>query len=51
MRIFLAIIIPLMSGCTFIKHYPQDNFVEEIAEQIVQQETGLDLDFSPPTPE
>lgn len=32
-------------------HYAQDNIVEEIAEEIVESKTGLDLDFSPDTPE
>lgn len=31
--------------------YPPDNFIEEIGEQIIEQETTLDLDLSPNTPE
>lgn len=38
-------------GCNFLKKYPQDNVVEEIVEEMIEQKTGLDLDFSPLTPE
>lgn len=31
--------------------YVADNAVEEIAEQVVKSETGLDLDFTPATKE
>ncbi len=48
---FLIILSISLNGCSLLKKYPQDNFLEEIAEQIVKQETGLDLDFSPATPE
>ena len=29
----------------------EDNFIEELAEDIVRMETGLDLDFTPCSPE
>ncbi len=51
MRIFFITIFLFLNGCTFLHHYPEDNFVEEIVEQIIHQETGLDIDVSPGSPE
>lgn len=31
--------------------YPEDNYVEEMAEQVVESSTGMDLDLSPLSPE
>jgi len=41
----------LFTGCTALSHYPQDNIVEEWVEQIIKNETGLDIDLSPWSPE
>lgn len=38
-------------GCSYLKHYPQDNIIEEIAEDVLQHETGIDIDFTPYSPE
>lgn len=43
-----------LTGCTPINKYfgmEDDNFVEEIAEAAVYIETGLNIDFSPSSPE
>jgi len=40
-----------LSGCSWLTHYPEDNVVEEIVEHIIHEETGLDLDLSPASPE
>jgi hypothetical protein len=41
----------LFTGCSALKHYPEDNIVEEWAEEIIKNETGLDIDLSPWSPE
>ena len=42
----------ILSGC-MIKHgkYVDDNPIEEIIEQAIKSETGLDLDLTPRSPE
>lgn len=49
--IFCAVM--MIIGCMqdYIHRYPQDNIVEEIAEEVVKNKTGIDIDFSPFTPE
>jgi len=37
----------LFAGCELVKKYPQDNIIEEIAEEIIEQKTGLDIDLTP----
>ena len=48
----MMIIIMTASGC-MIKDgkYVSDNPVEEIAEAVLDSKTGLDIDFTPGTPE
>lgn len=44
----LAIAICSCGSCSRMwQVYPQDNVVEEILEEAIDQETGLDLDLSP----
>lgn len=41
-------------GCSVLNKkagLPDDNIVEEIAESIIQNETGLNIDLTPSTPE
>jgi hypothetical protein len=44
-----------MTSCTsisgFIKNYPDDNIVEEYTEDIIKDQTGIDIDLTPRTPE
>ena len=41
-----------LSGCaTWNKWYPADNIIEELAEEVIEAKTGLDLDLSPNSPE
>ena len=48
-QIFLLL---FLSSCMWHDgHYISDNPIEEIGEGILQHETGIDLDFSPGTPE
>lgn len=48
---YASLLILLFSCDSWDENYPADNPVEEIAEQIIFQKTGLDLDLSPNTPE
>lgn len=43
----------LMLGCYALigRDYPQDNFFEELIEEGIKIETGIDLDLSPETAE
>jgi hypothetical protein len=38
-------------GYTYFFHAPKNNEVEKIAEEIIKDETGLDVDLSPETPD
>jgi len=40
-----------LSGCKLIDKYKADNIVEEIIENIIENETGYDIDLSYNTPE
>lgn len=40
-----------LTSCSILKKYPQDNIVEEIAEEVIEMKTGLDIDLSPFSPE
>ena len=48
--IAMILITIIGSGCS-LKDYPQDNIVEEKVEDLIQEETGLDIDLSPFSPE
>lgn len=48
---YIAVFFILMGCDWWNSWYPADNPIEEIGEQIIQNETGLDLDLSPNTPE
>lgn len=52
----IAAICAVLSGIIGIGSYhyfkmPQDNIVEEICEEVIKKETGIDVDLSPETPE
>lgn len=49
MKYFLLLVC--LCSCELLKKYPQDNIIEEIAEDVLKHETGIDVDFSPGTPE
>ena len=54
MKKLLPILI-LFCGCEQIKFlseiYPDDNPIEEAVEEVIKEETGIDLDLSFTTPE
>jgi len=45
----LTIFAGVVTGCNWKlwKNYPQDNFVEEIIEDVIEHKTGIDIDLSP----
>ena len=38
-------------GINLVFHLKDDNKIEEVLECIVQEETGIDIDFTPDSPE
>ena len=53
---FKMLLYPLLFITTTItkmiwKNYPDDNPVEEVAEMIIKQETGEEVDLTPDSPE
>jgi len=49
---FISVFLLSLCSCEWWNSwYPADNIVEEIGEQIIKDETGLDLDLSPNSPE
>lgn len=45
--LIFSVIILGACGTFFWKNYPQDNFVEELIEDMIKEKSGLDLDLSP----
>ncbi len=48
---YIALFVFLVGCDWWNSHYPPDNIIEEIGEQIIENETGMDLDLSPNSPE
>lgn len=51
--VFVGVSAWVICACNFSwwKDYPEDNIVEEVVEDIIEHETGVDIDLSPNTPE
>jgi len=50
----LISVLILAAGCCTMNKFlglKDDNVVEEVVENVIQQETGLDIDLTPDTPE
>lgn len=45
--IFAVLAGSLGLGLTYYYHLPSDNPVEQIAEEVIKYETGVDIDLSP----
>lgn len=45
--------VVILGSCSFgwWKYYPQDNMLEEMAEEVIKDKTGLDIDVTPLSPE
>lgn len=48
--VFICILMGLY-GCGWIKNYKSDNFIEESAEAIFKEYSGVEVDFTPNSPE
>jgi len=51
---FLIIIGASVGGCSLLNealHIPQDNPIEEYVEAIIENETGIEIDLTPESPE
>lgn len=46
--IFLMILLILATSCSIFK---EDNILEEIAEDVIEDNVGVKVDFTPDTPE
>jgi len=49
--IVIAMLSAIVASCSYFSWYPQDNVVEEIVEELIKKETGIDIDLSPFSPE
>ena len=48
----ITMILIMTASCMFKEgKYVQDNMVEEVAEEVLDAKTGIDLDFSPSSKE
>lgn len=45
--IILLGFLPLISGCSLVENYEEDNILEEIVEEIIEYKTGISIDLSP----
>jgi len=49
--IWIIIALSMTIGIWSTYHLGDDNVVEEISEQIIKEESGIEIDLSPNTPE
>lgn len=45
-----ALFLLFLSSCTFLNRYP-DNPLEEIVEDVIEEQTGVEVDFTGSSPE
>ena len=48
---YIILILVVIIGLGSVYFYGDDNAVEEISEEILKQETGIDIDLTPSSPE
>lgn len=48
---YMILILVVIIGLGSVYFYGDDNAVEEISEEILKQETGIDIDLTPSSPE
>ncbi len=48
---FMIIILAVIIGLTSVYFYGDDNAIEELSEEIIKTETGIDIDLTPSSPE
>ena len=47
----IIVVVALTVGYISKKYLGDDNIVEEVAEKVIDSETGIDIDLSPSSPE
>jgi hypothetical protein len=47
----MVIILAIIIGIGSVYFYGEDNPIEEKAEQVIENETGIDIDLTPSSPE
>ncbi len=48
---YMILILVVIIGLGSVYFYGDDNTVEEISEEILKEETGIDIDLTPSSPE
>lgn len=48
---YMILILAVIIGLTSVYFYGDDNVIEEVSEEIIKAESGLDIDLSPSSPE
>lgn len=49
-KYFIVLLVAIV-GISSTYFLPDDNAIEEISEKIIKEETGVDIDLTPETPE
>ncbi len=44
-------LVPMFAGCQYLSWFPDDNRLEEYVEDVIYEETGVQVDFSGDSPE
>ena len=53
-NVSLMFLVLIVASCSYVNEYlglPDDNFAEEIAEEVIEAKTGMDIDLTPGSPE
>lgn len=48
---YMILILAIIIGIGSVFFYGDDNAIEEISEEIIKTETGIDIDLTPSSPE
>jgi len=46
MKRYMLLLVLFLYGCQEIE-YPEDNVIEEYVEEMIEENTGIDIDLSP----
>lgn len=49
--LFILLALAATAGAKYYLHLKDDNPVEEMSEEVIKYETGIDIDLTPETPE
>jgi len=48
---YMILILAIIIGIGSVFFYGDDNAIEEISEEVIKTETGIDIDLTPSSPE